>query len=169
MFREDGKGAFITASWRPSQGKITSLRHSLIRWWHDQLDILTTVWLMVTLATTMLLWILASKRTPLSHLSWVHSLTIACHLDHAIYLLWKVWLKTINFALMGGNPYLLLVFVVIWFGFTCLVFFNAFFKKSICHSSLREHSPTLYPTYTTHLVLYPNTLGTMCHFSLGVG
>jgi hypothetical protein len=25
------------------------------------------------------------------------------------------------------------------------------------------------PTYAAHLVFYPNTLGTMCHFSLGVG
>ena len=60
--------------------------HSLIRWWHGQLDILTTVCLMVTPATTMLLWILASKRTPLSHLSWVHLPIITCHLDNAMHL-----------------------------------------------------------------------------------
>jgi hypothetical protein len=45
----------MTASWTPSQGNIISLPHSLIHWWHGQLDILTTVYLMVTLATTMLL------------------------------------------------------------------------------------------------------------------
>ena len=56
----------------------------LVAW--SALDILTTVCLMVTLATTMLLWIPASKRTPLSHLSWVHLPIITCHLDRATHL-----------------------------------------------------------------------------------
>jgi hypothetical protein len=43
------------------------------------------------------------------------------------------------------------------------------FRKSVYHSSLGERSPTLHLTYAAHLVLYPNTLGTMCHFSLVMG
>ena len=57
---------------------------------------------------------------------------------------------------------------LIWFSYVVVVFV-VFFRKTTYSSSLGEHSPTLHPTYTTHLVLYPDTLGTMCHFSLGVG
>ena len=52
-----------------------------------------------------------------------------------------------------------------YFGFVILVFF----RKSDYHSSLVECSPTLHLTYAAHLVLYTDKLGTMCHFSLGVG
>jgi hypothetical protein len=57
---------------------------------------------------------------------------------------------------------------LIWFSYFVFVVI-VFFRKSVYHSSLGEHSPTLHPTYAAHLVLYPSTLGTMCHFSLGVG
>jgi hypothetical protein len=44
-----------------------------------------------------------------------------------------------------------------------------FFRKSVYRSSLGKHFLALHPTYIAHLVLYPDTLRTMCHFSLGVG
>ena len=57
---------------------------------------------------------------------------------------------------------------LIWFSYFVFVVI-VFFRKSTYNSSLGERSRTLHPTYTAHLVLYPDTLGTMCHFRLGVG
>jgi hypothetical protein len=57
---------------------------------------------------------------------------------------------------------------LIWFSYFVFVVI-VFFRKSIYRSSLGERSPTLHSTFAAHLVLYPNTLGTICHFSLGVG
>jgi hypothetical protein len=57
---------------------------------------------------------------------------------------------------------------LIWFSYFVFVII-VFFRKFTSSSSLGEHSPTLHPTHTAYLVLYPDTLGTMCHFSLGVG
>jgi hypothetical protein len=57
---------------------------------------------------------------------------------------------------------------LIWLSYFVFVVI-VFFRKSVYRSSLGECSPTLHPTYAAHLVFYPNTLGTMCHFSLGVG
>jgi hypothetical protein len=70
----------------------------------------------------------------------------------------------------GGQPITTFSFCchLIWFSYFVFVVI-VFFRKSIYHSSLGERSPTLHPTYAAHLVLYPNTLGTMCHFSLGWG
>jgi hypothetical protein len=57
---------------------------------------------------------------------------------------------------------------LIWFSYFVFVVI-VFFRKSVYRSSLGERSPMLHPTYAAHLVFYPYTLGTMCHFSLGVG
>ena len=69
----------------------------------------------------------------------------------------------------GRQPIVTISFCchLIWFSYFVFVVI-VFFRKSVYHSSLGEHSPTLHPTYGTNLVLYPDTLGRM-HFSLGVG
>ena len=49
-------------------------------------------------------------------------------------MLWRVWLKTVNLTLVGGNPY---SFHFLSFDFVCLfVCFVVFFRTSVVHSSL---------------------------------
>ena len=78
--------------------------------------------------------------------------------------------KDCKLSAWGRQPFVTFSFCchLIWFSYFVFVVL-VFFMKSTYSSSLGERSPTLHPTYTTHLVLYPDTLGTMCHFSLGVG
>jgi hypothetical protein len=83
-------------------------------------------------------------------------------------LLWKVWLKTLNLALVGGTPHYfscnLILFVCFVFFFSCVFqvkclpfkFGGAF---SYVMPNLRHSSG----------IVFLDTLGTMCHFSLGVG
>jgi len=66
-------------------------------------------------------------------------------------LLWEVWLKTKNLALVGGNPNSFTYHLIL---FVCLFCFVLFFRSSVCHSSLGESSSMEHPTYIAHLVLY---------------
>ena len=82
----------------------------------------------------------------------------------------KILLKDCKLSALGRQPIVTFSFCchLIWFSYFVFVVI-VFFRKSTYSSSLGERSPTLHLTYTAHLVLYPDTLGTMCHFSLGVG
>ena len=83
------------------------------------------------------------------------------------HLLWRVWLKTLNLALVGGNPhyfpcYLILVclfcFCYCVFQVKCLSFkFEGVLSYAM--PDLRRSSG----------IVFLDTLGTMYHFSLGVG
>jgi hypothetical protein len=65
-------------------------------------------------------------------------------------LLWEVWLKTENLALVGGNPHSFTYHLIL---FVCFVFVVSF-RSSVCHSSLGECSSTVHPTCISHSVLY---------------
>jgi hypothetical protein len=56
------------------------------------------------------------------------------------------------------------------FDLVCEFCFVVFTRTHVCYSSLGEHSFTSQPTCATHFgIVFLATLGTMCHFSLGVG
>jgi hypothetical protein len=84
-------------------------------------------------------------------------------------LVWKVWLKTENLALVGGNPhsfpdYLILLYFVYWFCFCCVFQYQCLpFKFGGAFSYI---VPDLHHIFG---IVFLVTLGTMCHFSLGVG
>jgi hypothetical protein len=65
-------------------------------------------------------------------------------------LVWEVWLKIKNLALVGGNPYSFPNYLILFVGLVFVVFF----RINVCHSSLEEHSPTLCPTCIALSVLY---------------
>jgi hypothetical protein len=64
------------------------------------------------------------------------------------HLLWEVWLKIENLALVRGNPHSFTYHLIL---FVCFVLS---FRSSVCHSSLGESSSMVHPTYIAHSVLY---------------
>ena len=68
-------------------------------------------------------------------------------------LLWRVWLRTLNLVLVGGNPYYIPCHLILFVYF--IFVFVVFFRSTVfCHSSLGKHSPTLHQTCAAHLELY---------------
>jgi hypothetical protein len=77
-------------------------------------------------------------------------------------LLWEVWLKTENLALVGGNPH--------YFSLSldcCLFCFYYVFQDKCL--PFKFGGALLHSTCVTHIgIVFLVTLGTMCHLSLGV-
>ena len=125
---------------------------------------------MVTPTITMLLWIPASKRTLLSHLSWMHLPTIASGSCNAPAM--KSLAEDYKLSAWGKQPFITFSFCchLIWFiSFAFVFVFVVFFRTCAFYSSLGERSPMLHQTLChSFSIVFLATLGTMCHFSLGV-
>ena len=83
-------------------------------------------------------------------------------------LLWKVQLKTLNLALVGGNPhYFSLLFNLVCP--SCFVFLCVFQVKCLSFKFGGAFSYVVPDLRHPSGIVFLVTLGTMCHFSLGVG
>ena len=83
-------------------------------------------------------------------------------------LLWKVWLKTLNLALVGGNPHYFSFCYLILF-LLCVLFLRVFQVKCLSFKFGGAFSYVVPDLRHPAGIVFLVTLRTMCHFSLGVG